>query len=281
MSHLQSRIDGFFERYGWTYSRESQETWITGVRTRVSSFRIMVRVTEHWIFFIINPLVVAPENDEDRLRLYYHALRYNLDMNFAKLGVDSDGDMFMAIEMPTENFDYSHFVDALDGLSHHAAMVYVELFNLAHNAEAAKGRYDEELKRGNPRGRMNNLLTRALSAGRSDEDTQAEDPDADTKPTIEDDVIIGGRRLRIFQDENGEARVELESASDEEGGADKPDPKPRKPKKEVLSPKTSAEESDVPKRKRGRPRKSQPDATPPLPPSPEAGPANMDTPPTE
>ncbi|HLA43653.1 MAG TPA: YbjN domain-containing protein, partial [Aggregatilineales bacterium] len=147
MNHLTvEQVEEFFDQYGWTYSRESKDTWITGVRTRVSAFRIMVRVTEHWVFFIINPLVVAPPRPADRLRVYYHALRYNLDMNFAKLGIDSDGDIFMAIEMPTENFEYSHFVDALDGLSHHASMIYAELFGLAHSPERSDGRYDDELK---------------------------------------------------------------------------------------------------------------------------------------
>lgn len=56
----QEKVEEYFQRYGWSYSRDSDNTWITGVRTRVSSFRIFVRITEHWVFFVVNPLVVAP-----------------------------------------------------------------------------------------------------------------------------------------------------------------------------------------------------------------------------
>lgn len=216
-------LNDFFERYGWTYSRESDDTWITGVRTRVSAFRIMVRMTEHWVFFIINPFVVAPPDDKDRLRVYYHALRYNLDMNFAKLGIDSDGDIFMAVEMPTEGFGYSHFVDALDGLSHHASMIYAELFGLAHNPSGVSGRYDDELER------------KSYSSYQEELMPDEEDDDQDAAALSLDDVIIGGRRLKIF-DDNGKMRVELEGSSDEETEDDSKDQE--KPKK--------ASDSDTP-----------------------------------
>lgn len=222
MQHISpTEIEGYFERYGWTFSRESETTWITGVRTRVSAFRIMVRLTEHWIFFIINPLVVAPSRSKDRLRVYYHALRYNLDMNFAKLGVDGDGDVFMAIEMPTENFDYTHFVDALDGISHHASTIYAELFGLAHNPDQTGGRYDAEIAKAEQTEESQEAApSRDFSQRSAEETDKADDPVEDT------DIIIAGRRLKIF-DEDGEARVELEGDDEE---APKP-PKKRKPRK--------------------------------------------------
>jgi hypothetical protein len=207
-------IDSYFEQYGWSYTRESDDTWITGVRTPVSAFRIMVRLTQHWIFFIINPLVVAPQRSEDRLRIYYHALRYNLDMNFAKLGVDSDGDIFMAIELPTENFVFSHFVDALDGLSHHASMIYTELFSMAHSPIYIRGRYDEELGYEPPSENAPPSDFNLLNQGRLSSDTPA---DVDSEDD-ENDIIIAGRRLKITDDESGSARVELE------GDSDTPDP---------------------------------------------------------
>jgi hypothetical protein len=207
-------IDSYFEQYGWSYTRESDDTWITGVRTPVSAFRIMVRVTQHWIYFIINPLVVAPQRSEDRLRIYFHALRYNLDMNFAKLGLDSDGDIFIAIEMPTENFVFSHFVDALDGLSHHASMIYTELFSMAHSSAPIRGRYDEELGYNHPEtdpssGEFNRFSPSESPSRLPDEADSADD---------ENDIIIAGRRLKITDDESGSARVELE------GDTDTPDP---------------------------------------------------------
>ncbi len=208
-THLTpEKIEEYFQRYGWSYSRDSDNTWITGVRTSVSSFRIFVRMTQHWVFFVVNPLVVAPPRKKDRLRFYYHALRCNFDMNFAKLGLDADGDLFMAIEVPTENFVYSHFADALDGLSHHAAIIYSDLFNLAHNADMIKGKYDSELQGNMP------LLTEKerhlldeLTDGLEEDDGAAEvDDDED------EDIIIGGRRL-VMHDDHGVTKFELEDDS--------------------------------------------------------------------
>lgn len=203
----REQIDEYFERFGWTYSHESEDTWITGVRTSVSAFRIMVRLTEHWVFFIINPFVVAPPDGDDRLRVYYHALRYNLDMNFAKLGLDGDGDLFMAIELPTENFDYSHFVDALDGLSHHATMIYAELFGLAHSSDTSVGRYDEELELDDRLADIDEKdMMSFLAALASESEDKTDEPEADDS----DDVIIAGKRLRITDGEDGSAKIELE-----------------------------------------------------------------------
>lgn len=191
----QEKVEEYFQRYGWSYSRDSDNTWITGVRTRVSSFRIFVRITEHWVFFVVNPLVVAPPRKKDRLRLYYHALRYNFDMNFAKLGLDADGDLFMSIEIPTENFVYSHFADALDGLSHHAATIYSDLFNLAHNAEMVKGKYDTEIQANTPllTEKEHHLIEKLKDLGNDDDG----------------DIIISGRRL-VMRDDHGVTKFELE-----------------------------------------------------------------------
>lgn len=204
----QEKVEEYFQRYGWSYSRDSDNTWITGVRTSVSSFRIFVRMTQHWVFFVVNPLVVAPPRKKDRLRFYYHALRCNFDMNFAKLGLDADGDLFMAIEVPTENFVYSHFADALDGLSHHAAIIYSDLFNLAHNADMIKGKYDPELQSSLP------LLTekerQLLDELSEEEDEGVAEVDIDDEE--DEDIIIGGRRL-VMHDDHGVTKFELEDDS--------------------------------------------------------------------
>ncbi len=195
MSVTAQTIDDYFQRFGWTYSREGEQLWITGVRTKVSAFRIMVRLTEHWVFFIINPLVVCPPKFERRLRLYHNALRYNLEMNMTKLGIDADGDVFMAVELPTESFDYSHFVDALDALAHHSAGVFGELFNLAHHPDHLEARFDDELDDA----ASSSLITKALPLTDKDDD---------------EDIILGGHRLRFVEDNQGDMTLNVESLDD-------------------------------------------------------------------
>ncbi|MBI5929134.1 MAG: YbjN domain-containing protein [Chloroflexi bacterium] len=198
-------IEEYFSRYEWSYTRSSENTWITGVRTSVSSFRIFIRLSEHWIYFVINPFVVAPPAPEDRLRFYYHVLRLNLDMNMAKFGLDSDGDLFLAVELPTENFVYSHFADALNGISHHAERLYSEVFNLGHNASLLHGRYDDEL-------RGDDLPKRELLLPSRPMD------DMDLPEDLNDSSgmgpIIAGKEVRIVDGEDGNPRIEFETAQD-------------------------------------------------------------------
>lgn len=190
----------YFEQYGSTYTQHSEDIWITGVRTPVSTFQIFVRLTDEWVFFFINPFVVAPTAQADRLRFYYHALRYNHDMNLAKLGIDADGDLFMIVELPADGFQYSQFIDAMNALMYHADAIYLEMLNLAHDSDAV-GRYDAA-----PPGK--GAASKGGPAHRSpDHWNEADDSD--------DDVIIGGRRLKIMRDENGNPRIELDPPEDD------------------------------------------------------------------
>lgn len=142
-------IEAFFDRYGWTFSRARDEMWRTGFRGEVSSFNISVQLTENWLFLAINPLVVkpdqtGPEGDSQRLHLYHHLLRLNHEINLAKFGIDADGDVFLAVEIPTEGLQYSDFEDALGALSHYADRHYRDLFLLAHG-DAAANDFSNEL----------------------------------------------------------------------------------------------------------------------------------------
>ena len=134
-------IDGYFEQYEWTYERSGEDVWLTGFRGDVSSFRIFVKVTEHWVYFTIAPFVVAPSDEESTHRLNWHLLRLNRDINMAKFCLDGDGDVVLTVELPTESLDYSEFSDALGALSHYADDTYLEILNLAQ-ASTASSRYD-------------------------------------------------------------------------------------------------------------------------------------------
>ena len=129
-------IDEFFERYGWSSSREGEDLWRTGFRGDTNTFYILVRLVEDWIFFLIIPFVVAPTNIVCQWRLHRYLLRTNQLMNMAKFYLDSDGDVGLTVELPTENFDYSEFADALNALSYYADKYYLETLKIAQDPEA-------------------------------------------------------------------------------------------------------------------------------------------------
>lgn len=146
-------IHKFFETYGWQFEYEpATHTWHTGFRGDSNNFNIVVQLTSNWLYFAINPLVNCPRDELCAGRLHHHLLRLNHIINMAKFSVDSEGDVVLTVELPTENLDYSEFADGLNALSYYADEHYVDILNVAQNAdyeptlpdEDDEGREDDE-----------------------------------------------------------------------------------------------------------------------------------------
>jgi hypothetical protein len=144
MSVTPEVIDGYFEQYGWSYSRdEGEHDWSTGFRGDVANFRIFVRLTDNWIYFTIIPFIVGPKEPERRARLHWHLLRLNREVNMAKFALDEDNDVVLTVELPSESLDYSEFSDAIGALCYYADDTYVEMLNIAQKTDAAS-RFDPQ-----------------------------------------------------------------------------------------------------------------------------------------
>jgi hypothetical protein len=142
MSVTPEVVDGYFEQYGWSYTRdEGSSDWTTGFRGDVANFRIFVKLTENWVYFTIIPFVIGPQDSERRARLHWHLLRLNRDINMAKFALDEDDDVVLTVELPSENLDYSEFSDAINALCYYADDTYLEMLNLAQTSDASS-RYD-------------------------------------------------------------------------------------------------------------------------------------------
>lgn len=129
-------IHKYFETYGWQYEFDADtSTWNTGFRGDSSNFNILVHLTTNWIYFAVNPFVNAAREPECAARLHEHLLRLNHVVNMAKFSVDSDGDIVLTVELPTENLDYSEFADGLNALSYYADAHYLDILNMALNVD--------------------------------------------------------------------------------------------------------------------------------------------------
>lgn len=136
MSVDVASIHRFFETYGWRYDfEESTKTWHTGFRGDTSNFNIFVHLTENWLYFTITPFVNAPADQACEATLHRFLLRLNHAINMAKFSLDSDGDVVLTVELPTENLDYSEFADGLNALSFYADAHYLEVLNSAKDPD--------------------------------------------------------------------------------------------------------------------------------------------------
>jgi hypothetical protein len=129
-------IHRFFETYGWHYDyKEDSATWHTGFRGDTANFNIFVHLTDNWLYFTITPFVNAPVDPECEQKLNRFLLRLNHAINMAKFSLDSDGDVVLTVELPTENLDYSEFADGLNALSFYADAHYLDILNAAQNRD--------------------------------------------------------------------------------------------------------------------------------------------------
>ncbi|MBK6846573.1 MAG: YbjN domain-containing protein [Proteobacteria bacterium] len=127
-------IHDFFERYGWQCDFDGETaTWVTGFRGKTANFNIMVHLTENWLYFIISPFANAPGTAVCEQRLCQYLLRLNHTINLAKFSVDSDGDVVLTVEIPTEGLTYSQFRDGLNAVSYYADCHYLDVLNLAQS----------------------------------------------------------------------------------------------------------------------------------------------------
>ena len=126
-----TRVEEFLAKDGWPFERVDDNTWRSGFRGDVNSFRFFVRLTDNWIFFTIVPFVVGPKHEASTLALYRYLLKLNREINMAKFAIDDDEDVVLTVELPTESLDDSEFKDALDALSYYADKHYLEVLNQA------------------------------------------------------------------------------------------------------------------------------------------------------
>lgn len=121
-----AEIARFFRRYGWTFDQLDDDTFRTSFRGKNAAFVALVRVTEHWVVFTINPFVKGPDAGFGPVALKLLAIA-NQQASLVKLGLDDDGDAFINVELPTEDFAYGQFSAALTALTHAADALLVPI----------------------------------------------------------------------------------------------------------------------------------------------------------
>lgn len=121
-----AEIARFFRRYGWTCDQLDDDTFRTSFRGKNAAFVALVRVTEHWVVFTINPFVKGPDAGFGPVALKLLAVA-NQQASLVKLGLDDDGDAFINVELPTEGFGYGQFSAALTALTHAADGLLVSI----------------------------------------------------------------------------------------------------------------------------------------------------------
>ena len=117
---VSDALPGYFDQFGWRYDRRHPSEFLTGFSGDNGAWDIWVRVTDLVVSFSISPYVPRPDDAPAGAPLFLAMLKANHELNLAKLGIDTDGDICLSVEMPADDFAYSQFADALMALAHYA-----------------------------------------------------------------------------------------------------------------------------------------------------------------
>ncbi len=110
-------ITRYFEQYGWTAAQPDVNHWQATFVGDQATFTVDVRLTPDWLLFAIDLSALGSLDSPDRAR---SLLVGNAQMLMAKFAIEPGGKLLLRIDMPTQGFTYSHFVDCLGALSHYA-----------------------------------------------------------------------------------------------------------------------------------------------------------------
>ena len=135
-------IPGFFDEYGWRYERREPGIFRTGFAGDTGAWDIWVRATSTLVLFVISPLVPRPPERPPGPGLLRALLKANHELNMAKLAIDDDDDIALAVELPAEGFTYAQFSDALTALAHYADEYKVRLDEAVRDDAEAIARGD-------------------------------------------------------------------------------------------------------------------------------------------
>jgi hypothetical protein len=111
----------YFEQYGWVARRTGERDWQTTFTGDLATFTVEVHLTDDWLHFVIDLSSFGWLDTPDQVR---RLLAANADMLLARFAIGPQANLLLRIDMPTEGFVYSHFVDCLGALSHYADLFH-------------------------------------------------------------------------------------------------------------------------------------------------------------
>ncbi|MCP4501837.1 MAG: YbjN domain-containing protein [Deltaproteobacteria bacterium] len=120
ISEITTQLDGFFDEYGWQFEKSEEQLFRTGFVGETGQYDIWIRLTEHWVYFIIHPFVKPVTDPMAKAEVCRVLLEANFAINMAKFAMDETGEVSLSVELPVSGFRYSHFSDALTAISHYA-----------------------------------------------------------------------------------------------------------------------------------------------------------------
>jgi hypothetical protein len=123
------RMTAYFDNAGWGFERLALDAFRTGFEGENGNYMMLIRVTEFWIVFSINPYLKRREWDWGSCALEMLA-SLNEKIPLAKFGIDDDNDISLTVDFPAQDFVETHFRRAILTLGGCADQLIVPLLQI-------------------------------------------------------------------------------------------------------------------------------------------------------
>lgn len=108
------QVEAHLDALGWAHKRHDERTLACPRSSSEGELRIFVRVSAEW--FVASVVPFLRTQGDNSFELVRWLLRQNRDLYQAKFATDEDGDVVLAVEMPTESLDRGEIHKALTNL---------------------------------------------------------------------------------------------------------------------------------------------------------------------
>jgi len=114
----EATLSRTLSKLGWSPRPHGNATFRATHDTEEGELVAYVRLTDNWLLASIVPFLTT--RGDNSFELARWLLRMNRDMYQCKFAYDEDGDVVLAVELPTEALDFGEIEKALDSLLQHA-----------------------------------------------------------------------------------------------------------------------------------------------------------------
>lgn len=102
---------------GLTLTRDGTSTWRGSIETWGEDLPLVVRVSQHWLLFEVDPFLPAPADGALPEPLQAELLRMNRELQLVKFGLSEDGTVVLTGELPTEHLELAEVMMVLQAIT--------------------------------------------------------------------------------------------------------------------------------------------------------------------
>jgi Putative bacterial sensory transduction regulator len=127
-SSLVKQTSQFLEQYGGPYTKASDTLWVVPFKGKaLTDLEVFVTVSPENNLLLIGAIVAKKQNLKLSQPLFHRLLKYNHAVDYVKVGLDDDDDLFVRAELNAESIDFQSFKKVLDQVAAAADELYAQI----------------------------------------------------------------------------------------------------------------------------------------------------------